>query len=299
MIDERGRLTLGGKVVAIVFVLGAIIATAAVFSAWFTVDAGERGVVYDQRQGMIQENYGEGWHFKTPFITDDYIYNVRRQTEEITTEGTTFDGQTAPVTIAVHFKLNASYVWWIHQNEDQPYYDEVIEPGAEHSTKSAMAQFMAIDLIQDRDQIVTEIRDRLEPRMDRIHVELINIDVKDIDFDKEFNQALEAKAIASEEADRQERLVEAARAEANQSIARAEGEAEAIRVINDQLASSPSYLTYFWIEGWNGVTPQVIANGGGDTNAADLLIPVPSQNWEGSATVQANGTNPSPLGFLE
>jgi regulator of protease activity HflC (stomatin/prohibitin superfamily) len=49
---------------------------------------------------------------------------------------------------------------------------------------------------------------------------------------------------------------------AKANIAQAEGEAEAIRVINAALASNPEYLDWLKTQAWDGRLPLVVGQGG-------------------------------------
>jgi regulator of protease activity HflC (stomatin/prohibitin superfamily) len=50
--------------------------------------------------------------------------------------------------------------------------------------------------------------------------------------------------------------------DANANIARAEGEAEAIAIINKALAENPNYLDWLKTQAWDGKLPLVVGEGG-------------------------------------
>ena len=45
--------------------------------------------------------------------------------------------------------------------------------------------------------------------------------------------------------------------EAQQAVAKANGDAQAIDIINQQLLKSPQYISYVAVNKWNGILPQV------------------------------------------
>jgi regulator of protease activity HflC (stomatin/prohibitin superfamily) len=49
---------------------------------------------------------------------------------------------------------------------------------------------------------------------------------------------------------------------ANANIAQANGEAEAIAIINHALANNPEYLQWLKIQKWDGILPLVVGEGG-------------------------------------
>jgi regulator of protease activity HflC (stomatin/prohibitin superfamily) len=73
----------------------------------------------------------------------------------------------------------------------------------------------------------------------------------------------------------------AAAGERDSAILQAEGQAESMRIINEQLTQSPAYLQYLAVQRWNGVMPMV---SGGDSNGVSFLMPLPGapQLQEGS-----------------
>ena len=53
-----------------------------------------------------------------------------------------------------------------------------------------------------------------------------------------------------------------AEAQARANVAKANGEAQAIKIINEQLKQSPDYLKWQAINKWNGQMPYVLGSGG-------------------------------------
>lgn len=46
-----------------------VVGTYLFFNNWFfTVDGGERGLIFDQFRGVLPKIYGEGMHFRFPII---------------------------------------------------------------------------------------------------------------------------------------------------------------------------------------------------------------------------------------
>jgi regulator of protease activity HflC (stomatin/prohibitin superfamily) len=275
-----------------IVIIAALIGAAALISAVYEVPAGHEAVIFDQRSGTQEQPVREeGWHVKTPFVQDAIVYSVQKQksTEEL--ESTSDDLQIVDVRVTVGYRLEAGWTPWVYQNIGSPsdVKNIVIEPAIKQSVKATMAQFTAEELIKNRSMLAPTVEDELSPVLNENHIVVTNIDIENLAFSKEFTDSIEQKVVAEQEAQKQKRLEIAAGHEANQTRITAEGEADAIETINQQLAQSQNYLIYKWIEQWNGVTPTTIA-GGGNGTAADLLIPVPGT--DGSAqTSTAGGGN--------
>ena len=99
------------------------------------------------------------------------------------------------------------------------------------------------------------------------------ISITDFEFSPLFAQAIEAKVEAEQKALKAENdllriRVEAQQAEATAvgiaqaNIAEANGEAEAIRIINQALAENPNYLEWLKTQAWDGKLPLVVGEGG-------------------------------------
>ena len=99
------------------------------------------------------------------------------------------------------------------------------------------------------------------------------ISITDFEFSPLFAQAIESKVEAEQKAlkaqnDLRRIQVEAQQAEATAqgiakaNIAEAQGEAEAIRIINEALAQNPHYLEWLKTQAWDGKLPLVVGDGG-------------------------------------
>jgi len=84
--------------------------------------------------------------------------------------------------------------------------------------------------------------------------------------------AIEASFLA--ERSKNEALAAVAKAEGDKQVAilQAQAQAEAIRIIQEQLSASPTYIQYLYAQAWNGQLPSVLLLPNGETFP---LIPIP------------------------
>lgn len=75
---------------------------------------------------------------------------------------------------------------------------------------------------------------------------------------------IQAVLNARNDAQKSAYLQQEAQYQANAAIAKAQGDAQAIAIINKQLASSHDYLTYLAIKEWDGKLPQYLSTNGGN-----------------------------------
>lgn len=73
-------------------------------SAWFIVEPGERGLIVSLGS-LLETTYGEGFHFKVPFITTAITMNIQTQKAEVTADSASKDLQVVTTVIAVNYNL--------------------------------------------------------------------------------------------------------------------------------------------------------------------------------------------------
>ncbi|MGI0048038.1 MAG: hypothetical protein ACREAW_00715, partial [Nitrososphaera sp.] len=96
-------------------------------------------------------------------------------------------------------------------------------------------------------------------------------------------QQAEAKAIGEQKAN-------VARAEGlrQANVLEAQGEAAAIKIIDEQLRNNPNYLEWLKTQQWDGVLPLVTGGGG-----ATPFIEIPSENSAQVASTNSTGNSTS------
>ena len=154
------------------------------------------------------------------------------------------------------------------------YIQRVVEPATHEVLKSITAKFTAEELITKRPIVRQEIEDVLRERLAHRGIFIEELAITNFDFSASFNEAIEQKVTAEQQKLRAERDLERIEVEAKQieatargemmaEIARAEGQAQAIGIIEQQLSKSPNYIQYYKLDKWDGVLPKVV----GDANA--------------------------------
>lgn len=122
-------------------------------------------------------------------------------------------------------------------------------------------------LLENRSNLSTEVAVEVEELEELYHITFSSVIVQDIDFSDAFEQSVEQKMIAEQEALRAEqekqtaiiqaeRDAEVAEIEAQAAIAQAEGEAEAMRITREALQNMPeAYIQQLYLEKWDGKLP--------------------------------------------
>lgn len=236
----------------VVFILIFLFVTLSPFTI---VQAGHRGVVV--RLGDVSDTIlPEGFHFINP-IDDVVQLSVQTQRYEATASAASKDLQSVSTTIVVNGHLDPSTVNKLYQEIGKDYESKVVDPAIQESIKAATAQFTAEELITKREEVGAIIYQSLTDRLTDNYIVVESVSIVDFQFSAAFNEAVEAKVTAEQNALAAENKLKQVEFEAQQRIAEAQGEAEAIRIQAEAITSQggSEYVQLQWIEKWNGVLP--------------------------------------------
>ena len=250
--DMLGRVFGGGIGPIIALVLLLFLG----YNSFEIVGAGERGVVFSTFGGVQQGVRGEGLQLKVPFIQTIIPIDVRIQKAETDSSASSKDLQTVQSRIALNYHIAPEQAWQIYQEVGTLYKERLIDPSVQEAVKAATAQFTAEELITRRSEVSDEIREMLTERLVPHNIVVDEFNIVDFNFSSVFNEAIEAKQTAEQDALRAERELDRIKIEAEQTITAAQAEAEYQRLQRETLTEE--LLQFRAIERWDGVLPQVV-----------------------------------------
>merc|ERR1712110_993874 len=91
------------------------------------------------------------------------------------------------------------------------------------------------ELLSKRAEVSERIKSEMMKRAEHFHLTLDDVAITHLTFGREFMKAIEAKQVASQEAERQQWVVKKAEQERQAVVTRAEGESEAAQIITDAM----------------------------------------------------------------
>jgi len=236
------------------------------------VQAGHRGVVL--YLGAVENRVlGEGWHFITPFAEQVIQMEVRTLKFQADVSSASNDLQEVKTVIALNFHIEASQANIIYQQLGADYADRIIAPTIQESVKASTAKFNAEELITKRETAKGVISEAIRKTLAERDIFVETVFITDFKFSDAFATQIESKVVAYQKFLTEENNLKAiqvianqtvvkAVAEAKANVAKANGEAQAIKIINEQLKQSPDYLKWQAINKWNGQMPYVLGSGG-------------------------------------
>lgn len=259
----------------IVFAIIGIILLIALFGSFYIINPGERGILITLGNPSPVAS-AEGLHFKIPIIQHVVKMDIKTQKYDAQASGASKDLQIVSTNIAVNYHLSSDGVVSLYKDIGVGYKDKLIMPFVQEVVKANTAKFTAEELITKREvikeMIDADLRERLEGR--GIYMETTSI--TNFDFSAQFNQAIEAKVTAEQNAlteknrlaqieyQAQQKVAEAngtatatilnAQASAQSILLKATSDAEALRLQKEQV--TPELIQLRMAEKWDGALPQ-------------------------------------------
>ena len=135
-------------------------------------------------------------------------------------------------------------------------------PALQESVKAATAKFTAEELITKREIVRDEIKLSLQSKLQNDGIIVDDFNIVDFDFSASFNQAIEAKVTAEQQALAAKNKLEQIKYEAEQEVAKAKGKAEAQKIEGDALRANPEVIQLRSIEQWDGKLPLYMSGDG-------------------------------------
>ncbi|MGI0002854.1 MAG: prohibitin family protein [Nitrosopumilaceae archaeon] len=258
-----------GFVIIALIVIGVITAAAVKI-----VDAGYRGVLLHWNAvDTSAPPLEEGLHFVIPF--QDTVVNMEVRTLKFvkSTSSASKDLQTVSTEVTVNYRPSPNSVNILYKEVGPDYENRIIQPAIEEVVKQVTANYNAESLITKRPLVKSDIEGEIVKRLNEFNIITDAVSITDFQFSPLFAQAIESKVEAEQKALRAQNDLRRIQIEAEQreaeaqgiakaNIAEAQGEAEAIKIINEALAQNPNYLEWLKTQRWDGKLPLVVGEGG-------------------------------------
>lgn len=244
--------------------------------------------------GKVNNNTLEaGINIKAPW-QDVVLMDNREQKTSFETLAFSADMQEVKVSGTVSHTIDRNAAMKLYRDVGKKYYDTLVTPRLNESTKVTISAYTAEQLIANRSTVTATILSMVNEATSTYGLNIVNLSI-DIDFADSFTDAVEAKQVATQVFQKaqteqeQETMIAQQRAErekieaqAKADVAKLQADAEAYAIqakataeaeANTKLAASltTELIDYQRSILWNGVLPNTYI--GGDTTAIPIINP--------------------------
>ena len=284
------RLTTRRGVIFSVAAGGIVLLLLAVSSVTI-IEEGHVGIV--KRWGKAVVQLDPGFHLKLPIADriEEIEVRQRKNVEELRAATANQLPITASVSINWTANRESAMDLFIRYGGLDQFEARILDPKLRSAAKAALSKFRADRLIRNRQEAVDAIMANMTAELESFPVTINSPQIENIELPPQYAEAVLEKERSRENAEREKHALERQRlialqavnsadanaqakrieadAEAFRVITEATAEADAIRLVNEQLARSSRYIELVRAKRWNGVLPATLL--GSDVSPLLLL----------------------------
>ena len=263
-----------GRILGIIgAVIAGIVALVILGSSFYTIDAGERGVIL--RNGKVVGTAEPGLGFKLPIV--DSVKEITVQTQARVYEKVMVyskDQQNAELQISVNYRLPADQVETIYTDfgGKDGVMTRLLDRQVPEEVKNVFGRFNAVTAIQERERLSKEVQEAIQAATKNPVIIVESVQIENIDFSEAYEQSIEQRMLAEVEVQKVQQnaqrekvqaeiLVIQAKAEADAKKLQGDAEAHSINARGRALAQNPALVELIQAEKWNGVLPTTMVPG--------------------------------------
>ena len=250
MFDKSNTL---GMVTTIVVVL--LIVFLLMFNPIAIVGVGERGVKVTLGK-TSPESFSEGVHFVTPFISHMYKMDVKTVKSNISTNAQSKDIQQAKIVYVVNYNLIPEFAPKMYREVGKDYVNIIISPTLEGIVKDVIGKWNAQDIVANREKVASEILEKLKASLEEKYINVTDFQITGIQYSNAFEQAIENKVTAEQDALKAKNVTIQVQEEAKQKVIAAEAEAKSMAIRAQALAQNKALVEYEAVKKWDGKLPE-------------------------------------------
>lgn len=232
---------------------------AMLLSGCSVVGPSERGVRYSM--GKVDDTpLSSGTYLWVPYFAGLQTLDVAVSAIEIKTSSGTKDQQEVTTTAVVNVQVDPAQVVNVVKNygSEEALYKQII-PQIQEAINANVSKFSAEEVLTKRTELKESIDKMIKERAAKYGATVHDISIKDLQYSKEYADAVERKQIAEQKSKQAQYDAERAIKEADAERNRARGKADAQNLM--KLTVTPAILQQQAIEKWDGKFPQYMGAG--------------------------------------
>lgn len=233
------------------------------------VDVGSTGV--KKVLGSVREEALEpGWYVINPLTTD--VVSMDNQWQSVNGEATAYtkDVQQATIKYTMNYYLDPKHSVRVYSQIGIDWQSKLIPQVVLGNLKNVIGKWNAIDLVSNREKATAVILEDVRANLVQQGIVIKKLELTNIDYENAFEQAVEAKVVAVQNAEEAKNKTIRVQEEANQRVIAAEADAKAMQIKTAALDQSQSLILYEAVKTWNGDVPKVLSFGSGGGNMLNI-----------------------------
>ncbi|MFZ9519781.1 MAG: prohibitin family protein [Silvanigrellaceae bacterium] len=218
------------------------------------IDTGEVGI--EKRFGEVRGGLLDpGLHFYNIFTSRIELFNIRERKIDDKTACFTRDTQNSTVSYVLTYYPAKESVMELYVKLGPDWEDKIILPVVRGNLKTVTGQYVADELVGKRETVRQSALKSIRAILENRGIVTTNMELTNIDFDANYEKAVEAKAVAVQKAAEAKNKTVEVEEQARQKVIEARAEAESTRIRTEALEKSKELIQLEAVRKWDGRLP--------------------------------------------
>ena len=255
----------------VLFVVAGLLLAILCASSLTMIEPGYRGVVFHLFEGVQSETLTEGVHFLltglnrvTVYDTRSRVYHVRdltaspppsppsrsaSQPQDHLLWTPTADGLKVGLDLTVRYRLDPRRLPELHRSVGPEFETKLVHPIVWNVTRLVASEYSLLDIYgKHRHEMQEQAFRRVQALFARDGLIGEDLLLRDVVYTPEFEKTLVEKMVAEQKVQESAYEVEQAGLRAQVNVIEAQGEAQALELVNRAIQDQPLLLHYLWIK---------------------------------------------------
>ena len=266
------------KIIYLVIGFFLLIIAISTINPFIVINAGEKGVI--RTFGKISPKVrNDGLSFRTPFIDELYVLNVRPQTAEGDAQTYTKDNQPIAIKFNVIYSIPETNLPLTLKRYEGIPYERFANPKIMDAIKAIGGKYTASEFITKREAVKRDLVALaryvvIDEGTKLPAINVIDIPIINVDFDDEYETAIKAKQVMQQKAQQKQYELQAAQQDAQIILTKAQADAKSISIKAEALKKSSQLIQLEQInmmkEKWDGKLPDTMVTG----PSGSMILPI-------------------------
>lgn len=159
------------------------------------------------------------------------------------------------------YNVNPENVNVIFEKVGADYEAKLVTPIISDALKDIIGRWDAQDLVGNRDKARQQILATLNVKLNKRFIQNISFQIVNLNYSDKFEDAIEKKVIADQQAQEAVNNTKRVKEEAHQKVISAEADAKAMAIKAEALERNKSLVDYEAVQKWDGKLPEYMLGG--------------------------------------